>query len=82
MHMTAELTLYPFNADYLPPIRGFIDFLNGIDGLEVTTHATCTIISGDDQRIFDALRDGLRWCASQHGKVVLVSKLLPDHRTG
>lgn len=78
MQMTAELSLYPFDADYLPPIRGFIEFLNGIDGLQIETHATCTIVSGEDQVIFDTLRDGLRWCNRQHGKVVLVSKFLPQ----
>ncbi|MFT4613631.1 MAG: hypothetical protein ACI9NT_000772 [Bacteroidia bacterium] len=80
MQLTAELTLYPFNADYLPPIKGFIAFLNNIEGLHVETHATCTIISGNDQLIFDTLRDGLRWCTDQHGKIVLVSKMLPGLR--
>lgn len=80
MHMTAELSLYPFNADYLPPIKGFIAFLNEIEGLSVQTHATCTIISGEDELVFDTLRDGLRWCEAQHGKCVLVSKFLPGHR--
>lgn len=79
MKMTAELSLYPFNPDYLPPIKAFIAFLNRIDGLHVETHATCTIIAGDDQLVFDTLRDGLRWCSEQHGKVVLVSKFLPRH---
>ncbi|MDX1736133.1 MAG: YkoF family thiamine/hydroxymethylpyrimidine-binding protein [Halioglobus sp.] len=77
--MTAELTLYPFNENYIPPIKAFIEFLNNTAGLHVETHATCTIISGEDQLVFDTLRDGLRWCRSEHGKVVLVSKLLPGH---
>lgn len=77
MQMTAELTLYPFNADYIPPIKGFIALLNGVDGLQVETHATCTIVRGDDQLVFNAIRDGLRWCRERHGKVVLVSKFLP-----
>ncbi len=77
MILTAELSLYPFNPDYIPPIKAFIAFLNGVDGLHVETHATCTIISGEDQLVFDTLRDGLRWCSEQHGKVVLVSKFLP-----
>jgi uncharacterized protein YqgV (UPF0045/DUF77 family) len=76
MLMTTELSLYPFNEDYIPPIKGFIEFLNSIEDLTVETHATCTIISGEDQLVFDTLRDGLRWCQEQHGKVVLVSKFL------
>jgi hypothetical protein len=76
MLMTAELSLYPFDEEYIPPIKGFIGFLNGIEGLTVETHATCTIISGEDQLVFDTLRDGLRWCREEQGKVVLVSKFL------
>ncbi|NND68405.1 MAG: hypothetical protein HKN19_12530 [Halioglobus sp.] len=77
MTLTAELSLYPFDPDYIPPIKAFIAFLNDVDGLHVETHATCSIISGADQLVFDTLRDGLRWCAEHHGKVVLVSKFLP-----
>ena len=77
MQMIAELSLYPFNADYIPPIKGFIDFLNSINGLQVETHATCTIVRGEDQLVFDTIRDGLRWCRERHGKVALVSKFLP-----
>ena len=79
MQLTAELSLYPFNAEYIPPIKAFIAFLNSIDGLHVETHATCTIVHGDDQLVFDTLRDGLRWCLQQEQKVVLVSKFLPGH---
>lgn len=79
MKLTAEVTLYPFNEEYLPPIRGFIAFLNGIDGLSVSTYPTCTIISGDDQLVLDTLRDGMRWVQNEHGKVVLISKFLPQH---
>ncbi|MAT91624.1 MAG: hypothetical protein CME59_03400 [Halioglobus sp.] len=78
MLMTAELSLYPFDEDYIPPIKAFIDFLNAVPGLCVETHATCTIISGEDQLVFDTLRDALRW-SRERGKVVLVSKMLPGY---
>ena len=78
--MTAELSLYPFNETYIPPIKAFIENLNRVEGLHVETHATCTIISGEDQLVFDTLRDGLRLSLSEHGKIVLVSKFLPGHR--
>jgi len=79
MNLTVELSLYPFNADYVPPIKAFIARLNEVDGLHVETHATCSIISGADQLVLDTLRDGLRWCHDQPGKFVLVSKMLPGH---
>ena len=82
MQMIAELTLYPFNADFKPPIKAFIAYLNEAEGLTVQTHATCTIISGEDDLVLDTIRDGLRWCSEQHGKVVLVSKFLPGSSLG
>ena len=82
MRLTAELSLYPFDPDYIPPIKAFIAFLNDVEGLHVETHATCTIISGEDQLVLDTLRDGLRWTSEHHGKVVLVSKFLPGMSLG
>lgn len=79
MNLTVELSLYPFDANYIPPIKAFITLLNAVEGLHVETHATCTIVSGDDQLVLDTLRDGLRWCDAQPGKFVLVSKMLPGH---
>ncbi|GAB5450592.1 MAG: hypothetical protein Hals2KO_09200 [Halioglobus sp.] len=80
MRMTAELSLYPFDADYIPTIKAFIEFLNRVEGLHVETHATCSIIHGEDQLVMDTLRDGLRWCRENEHKVVLVSKYLPGHQ--
>lgn len=79
MMMTAELSLYPFDTDYIPPIKAFIAFLEGVEGLHVETHATCTIIHGEDQLLMDTVRDGLRWCHDQEQRVVLVSKFIPGH---
>lgn len=79
MNLVAELSLYPFDEDYIPPIKAFIEYLCDVEGLHVETHATCTIISGEDQLVFDTLRDGLRWCNAQPEKCVLISKMLPGH---
>ena len=82
MDLTVELSLYPFDENYKPPITAFIALLNSVQGLHVETHATCSIISGEDQLVLDTLRDGLRWCNDQPGKFVLVSKMLPGHSLG
>ena len=79
MRMTAEVTLYPFNADFLPPIRGFIALLNNVEGLRVDTFPTCTVISGEDTLVYDTLRDAGRWCREQHGQIAIVTKLLPGY---
>ncbi len=76
MIMTAELSLYPFSEGYITLIQAFIAFLNDVPELQVETHATCTIINGDDQLVMDTIRDGLRWCEKQDRKFVLVSKFI------
>ncbi|MCR9105077.1 MAG: hypothetical protein NXI15_07295 [Gammaproteobacteria bacterium] len=80
MRITAELSLYPFNEHYITQIKAFIEFLNDVPELHVETHATCTIIHGEDQRVMDTIRDGLRWCHRQEQRVVLVTKFIPGHR--
>tara|TARA_R110000850_G_scaffold57090_1_gene133854 strand:- start:844 stop:1083 length:240 start_codon:yes stop_codon:yes gene_type:complete len=69
--------MYPFNGDYLPPIKGFIDWLNEQPGIRLQTVATCTIITGDYDRVMDVLRDGFKVSMEEHGKAVFVAKFLP-----
>ena len=77
MQLSVELSMYPFNGDYLPPIKGFIDWLNEQPGIRLQTVATCTIITGDYERVMDVLRDGFKVSMEQHGKAVFVAKFLP-----
>ncbi|WP_339899012.1 YkoF family thiamine/hydroxymethylpyrimidine-binding protein [uncultured Gilvimarinus sp.] len=77
MQLSVELSMYPFNGDYLPPIKGFIDWLNEQPGIRLQTVATCTIITGDYDRVMDVLRDGFKVSMEEHGKAVFVAKFLP-----
>ena len=78
MQLSVELTMYPFNADYIPPIKGFIDKLNTIEGLTTKTFPTATIIMGDYDLVMDSLKEMLRWSVEEHGKAVFVAKFLPN----
>jgi len=78
MKLSVEISMYPFNADYIPPIKGFIDWLNQQDGIELKTVPTSTIITGDYDRVMDLLRDGLKYSYEQYGKAVFVAKFLPN----
>ena len=55
MRLTAELSLYPLQEDYIPVIKGFIDRLNTETGLTVVTNAMSTQVNGDYDRVFDAV---------------------------
>ena len=42
MDIAVELSLYPLNADYIPPIKDFIDRLNAHSQLKVVTNSLST----------------------------------------
>ncbi|WP_317932589.1 YkoF family thiamine/hydroxymethylpyrimidine-binding protein [Halioxenophilus sp. WMMB6] len=78
MQISVELTMYPFNGDYIPPIKGFIEKLNTITGLTTQTFPTATIMMGDYDLVMDSLKMLLRWSQETHGKAVFVAKFLPN----
>ena len=77
MTLTAELSLYPFQDDYLAPIRSFIDDLAQRDGLTVVTNAMSTQLRGEHDAVMAAVSDALRESARRFGAQVLVCKFLP-----
>lgn len=77
MKLSVELTMYPFKEDYIPTIKGFVDWLHRQQDVHVETLPTCTIITGEHDRVMDVLRDGLRYSHEHYGKAVFVTKFLP-----
>jgi uncharacterized protein YqgV (UPF0045/DUF77 family) len=76
MHTAVEISLYPLDADYIPPIKDFIDRLNTYPELNVTTNAMSTQISGEHQRLFEILAKETAASFAQHGRKVFVMKVL------
>jgi uncharacterized protein YqgV (UPF0045/DUF77 family) len=76
MHTAVEISLYPLDADYIPPIKDFIDRLNTYPELKVTTNAMSTQISGEHQRVFEILAKETATSFGQHGRKVFVMKVL------
>jgi uncharacterized protein YqgV (UPF0045/DUF77 family) len=77
MMLTVEISMYPFQQDYIPPIKGFIERLNTFEGLRVNTMATATLVSGEFDLVMRVLGDMLRWSFETFGKAVYVTKFLP-----
>lgn len=78
MQLSVELTMYPFNPEYLTPIKSVIEKINSFDGIQTQTFPTATIMMGDYDRVMDCLKELLRWSHEQHGKAVFVAKFLPN----
>jgi uncharacterized protein YqgV (UPF0045/DUF77 family) len=76
MRTSIEISLYPLDAEYIPPIKDFIDRLNTYPELEVTTNAMSTQIAGEHQRLFEILAKETATSFAQHGRKVFVMKVL------
>lgn len=76
MRTAVEISLYPLNADYIPPIQSFIDRLNAYPELGVTTNAMSTQIAGEHRRLFEILAIETERTFAEAGRKVFVMKVL------
>lgn len=77
MKLTAELSLYPVQEDYIAVIEFFIDAVRKHGDLQVVTNAMSTQVCGDYERVFAVVSDTLAASTRQFGKQVLVVKFIP-----
>ncbi len=76
MHVAVEMSLYPLTGEFIPPILDFIDRLRKHPGLDVVTNSMSTQVSGDYERVFDALRTEIRASLAESHRAVFVMKVL------
>jgi len=76
MHVAVEMSLYPLTGEFIPPILDFIERLKAQPGLAVATDSMSTQVSGDYDRVFDALKSELRTSLAGPHRAVLVLKVL------
>jgi uncharacterized protein YqgV (UPF0045/DUF77 family) len=60
MNISIEISYYPLNMEYVPPIREFIDRLNTYQELTVQTNGMSTQVFGEYETVFDALKKEIR----------------------
>jgi uncharacterized protein YqgV (UPF0045/DUF77 family) len=76
MRTAVEISLYPLDSDYIPPIKDFIDRLNTYPEIEVTTNAMSTQIAGEHHRVFEILAKETAASFGEKGRKVFVMKVL------
>ena len=81
MRTAVEISLYPLDADYVPPIKNFIERLNRHTGLNVLTNAMSTQISGEHDVVFAALAQETRATFAGDRRAVFVMKVLGGQPT-
>jgi uncharacterized protein YqgV (UPF0045/DUF77 family) len=70
------MSFYPLTGEFIPPILDFIERLKAQPGLQVATNSMSTQVSGDYDRVFEALKAELRRSLEGPHRAVLVMKVL------
>lgn len=76
MEIGVEISLYPLNAQFIPPIQDFIDRLNADGRFKVLTNSLSTQMFGRYEDIFEALARELRVTFENNDKAVFVMKVI------
>jgi len=82
MKIALDISLYPLDADFIPPIKDVIARLNTHEGLEVWTNAMSTQVVGEFDDVMDALRQEVGTTFEQLPKAVFAIKILNNPALG
>nr|WP_282450727.1 YkoF family thiamine/hydroxymethylpyrimidine-binding protein [Marinobacter xestospongiae] len=77
--MSVQLSYYPLNDDYKPPIKDVIARLEA-SGLEVHANRMSTQVFGDYDTVMAVLADTMKWSFQTFGKAVFVANFLEGDR--
>jgi len=80
MEIGIEMSLYPLNADFIPPIQGFIDRLNERARFKVITNSMSTQVFGEFDDVFRVLVPELKKTFETNDKAVFVMKVLGPYQ--
>ena len=76
MDIGVEISLYPLNAQFIPPIQDFIDRLNADGRFRVVTNSLSTQLFGRYEEVFESLARELRVTFETNDKAVFVMKVI------
>ena len=80
LNLSIEISMYPLDSDYIPPIQNFIDNLNKFDNLKIITNSMSTQVSGDYDTVSTAVNNAIKEImyefSNRNKKVVFITKCL------
>ena len=76
MQVAVDISLYPLDADFLPPIRDVISRLNNHADIEVVTNPLSTQLRGEFDVVMDALKAEIGTTFDAVPKAVLAIRIL------
>ena len=82
MKVAVDISLYPLDADFIPPIKDVIARLNGYADLQVTTNPMSTQIRGEYADVMAALNAEIGTTFEQVPKAVFAIRILNNPVAG
>ena len=82
MRVAVDISLYPLDAEFIPPIKNVIERLNAYPGLEVVTNPMSTQLRGEYDDVMVALNKEIRTTFDQVPKAVFAMKILNNPIAG
>jgi uncharacterized protein YqgV (UPF0045/DUF77 family) len=76
MKVAVDISLYPLDADFIPPIEDVIARLNGYPDLQVTTNPMSTQVRGEYADVMAALTTEIGSTFEQVPKAVFAIRIL------
>jgi uncharacterized protein YqgV (UPF0045/DUF77 family) len=76
MKIAVDISLYPFDPDFVPPISDVIERLNAHENLEIWTNAMSTQIVGEFEDVWNALGQEIGTTFASIPKGVFIMKVL------
>ena len=76
MQVAVDISLYPLDADFIPPIKDIIDRLGQHEGVEVERNRMSTQIRGDFDVVMPVLTQEIRATFEAVPKAVFTIKIL------
>jgi uncharacterized protein YqgV (UPF0045/DUF77 family) len=76
MEIGVEMSLYPLDADFIPPIQNFIDRLNADGRFKVITNSLSTQVFGEYDDVFGLLVKEMKQTFEQERKAIFVMKVV------
>ena len=76
MRVAVDISLYPLNENFIPPIKDVIQRLNSHDSLEVVTNPMSTQVRGEFDAVMSALQKEIATTFENLPKAVFAIKIL------
>ena len=76
MRVAVDISLYPLDADFIPPIKDVIERLGQYDSIDVTTNRMSTQLFGEFDDVMRALHTEIGTSIEQLPKAVFAIRIL------